>query len=210
MGKHFKAKVGDVFGFLTVVGWNDNVKRWLCYCACGKATYASYGNMNNGHTTSCGCRRSAANKEIHKTHGLARTRIYTIWVNIKQRIFNPRCKEYKYYGGRGIAMNHEWAESFEAFLAGVGPVPSGNLSLDRKDNNGDYDIGNVRWVTMKVQNRNRRDNRLITHQGQTKTLAEWAEVAGLSHQTLFHRLGKLGWPVEKALTHKLRADSRRI
>lgn len=136
-------------------------------------------------------------------------KLYEMWTNIKQRTRNPKCRNYKDYGGRGIDICDLWADSFADFVLDVITLPKNGNTLDRIDNSKGYVLGNVRWANMMVQNRNRRSNRLITFNGETKTLIEWAASTGISASTLVYRLGKLGWPIDKALTQSLRNDKRR-
>jgi len=100
------------------------------------------------------------------------------------RCYRPRNHRYAWYGGRGIRVCDRWRTSFEAFLADVGPRPTPRHSLDRIDNDGDYEPGNVRWATSFEQSRNRRNVKLYTHDGETLTLSEWADRVGLPYSTL--------------------------
>lgn len=134
------------------------------------------------------------------THGHSRTRSeYRIWIKMRRR-----CKEegetgYAAYGGRGIRVCERWDASFADFLADIGPRPSAKHTLDRIENNGHYEPGNVRWAVRKVQQRNRRTNHHVTFNGETLCLAEWAERIGISFGGLCGRLRR-GWPLERALT----------
>ncbi len=135
-----------------------------------------------------------------RTHGLSKTPLYRIWGLIKHRCNNPNNPAYPRYGGRGIKMCERWQLSFEVFAADVGPRPTPQHSIDRyPDPNGHYEPGNVRWATATEQARNQRSNRLFTINGETLTLAEWAERHGKSFRTVFQRLA-YGWPIEVALT----------
>lgn len=126
---------------------------------------------------------------------------YNVWSSMIQRCHNPKNTAYPYYGGRGITVCDRWRKSFVAFLADVGERPSRGYTLDRHpDKNGHYEPGNVRWATRKVQQRNMRSNRLITFRGEVRSVAEWSEHFGLNKSTLFGRLFRYGWPVERALT----------
>lgn len=136
-------------------------------------------------------------------HGLtySRKREYSAWLSAKTRCYNPNYHNYALYGGRGIAMSDEWRTDFPKFLADLGSCPPGH-SLDRIDSDGPYVAGNCRWATNTQQLRNRRDNRRLTHNGETLTMGEWAERLGIHRRTLHARLTQ-GWAVERALTEPL-------
>jgi hypothetical protein len=131
-----------------------------------------------------------------KVGGKATTE-YTIWRAMKSRCSNPATINYSDYGGRGIAVCDRWRDDFAAFLADMGPRPSPDHSIDRRDNSGPYSPDNCRWSTSTEQSNNRRVNRMLSHQGRTQTLAQWSRELGLSRVTLADRLDA-GWPVEKA------------
>lgn len=118
-----------------------------------------------------------------------------------QRCTNPNRRGYSRYGGRGISIAPEFA-TFEGFYACLGPCPSG-MSLDRIDTNGNYEPRNVRWASSTTQSNNRRSNQLLTHKGETHTVAEWADILNMNFYTLWARLFKYGWTVERALTEPL-------
>lgn len=120
-----------------------------------------------------------------------RTPEYWAWSNMRQRCNNPRFQQFADYGGRGITVCDRW-NSFEAFFVDVGLRPSSLHSLDRKDNNGNYEPGNVRWATKKQQCRNTRRNRFVVIDGETLTVVEVAERYGLTIQLLRHRLRRYG------------------
>lgn len=128
---------------------------------------------------------------------LSRTSTYTIWKTMVARCTRPHAKDFPRYGGRGITVCERW-RTFANFLADMGERPAG-LTLDRKDGTGGYEPANCRWATPKEQARNRRNNVLLTHDGQTATVAEWAERTGLERKTLEYRV-RAGWPAERALT----------
>jgi hypothetical protein len=128
---------------------------------------------------------------------------YNSWRSIVQRCLNPKCKAYRDYGARGISMCLLWRLSFSAFLEDVGPRPGLGYSLDRIDNEGNYEPGNVRWATPTEQCRNRRGNRIIEYNGERLTLSEWANKFGIRQATLWGRL-RDGWSVEAALRTPVR------
>lgn len=125
---------------------------------------------------------------------------YAAWAAMKQRCENPKAKQYCDYGGRGVTVCKEWSEDFAAFIAYIGLKPSPSHSLDRIDNNGNYEPGNIRWATKLEQDSNKRTNRLITYKGRTQTLTAWAREIGISEKTLANRIVRGGWPTELAFT----------
>lgn len=132
-------------------------------------------------------------------HGRARATEYSIWSMMIQRCNNPNHPPYPSYGGRGISVCARWLK-YEAFLEDVGRRPSPDLTLDRIDNNGNYEPGNIRWATRKEQARNRRSSHLITAFGTTATMAEWVDKTGINQGTLSSRLNRYGWTIERSLT----------
>lgn len=150
---------GQRYGQLQVVALHPERIRgglaWLCRCDCGVEKVISSNNLRRGHTVSCGCTRP------HLAHGHALrngrpTPEYMAWTAMKQRCQNPRHRDYASYGGRGITVCPEWRASFESFFTCIGPRPGRGYSLDRIDNDGNYEPGNVRWATLSEQNRNQR------------------------------------------------------
>lgn len=154
--------IGLQFGRLTVVARAENSKslnsRWVCLCECGGEKVAERSNLRRGHVSNCGCLAG------HPTHGESnwkndgRTKEYRAWLAMRERCNDPNHISYCYHGGRGITVCDQWLESFENFLADVGRAPSPEYSIDRRDVNGNYEPGNVRWATRSEQRRNRRDS----------------------------------------------------
>lgn len=194
----------ETFGRLTVIE-SPPGRRWLCQCECGSPErWVSKYALRSGHSTSCGCRRSETcaafmRANLHEPkHGGARTREYRIWDGMRDR-----CKRHKNYAGRGITVCERWND-FANFLADMGPRPPG-LTIDRIDNNGNYEPGNCRWATMKQQLRNTRVNRIVEYQGRTMTLAELAEITGVPRLRLDIRLQR-GLSVHDAINAPLWED----
>lgn len=173
----------------------------LCRCKCGKEALIPPTKLVNLGTTSCASCRA---KRVHTKHGAAgsgenRTSEYKTWAGIKNRCSNSNDKSFKNYGGRGIKVCDRWLESFENFLADMGPKPSPAHSIDRIDVDGNYEPSNCRWATRAEQSRNKRNLRMITYQDKTQCLADWAEEFGIAYSALLWRLDT-GWSVEQALT----------
>jgi hypothetical protein len=122
------------------------------------------------------------------------------WQNMRDRCNNPNCVSFDNYGLRGIRVCDEWQYDYQAFLRHVGPRPSPRHSLDRIDNNGHYEPGNVRWADKSTQLSNRRTNRLLTFSGETLTMSQWALRLGISFECLKRRLDHRHWSEERALT----------
>ena len=133
-----------------------------------------------------------------KRHGLTGTRIYSIWQAMLNRCRNPNVAGYGYYGGRGVKVCDRWL-TFENFLADMGDVSVGR-TIERINNDGDYEPRNVRWATYRDQSRNKSNNRLLSFKGQTKILADWANDLGITPGALIYRLDYKGWSIEEALT----------
>lgn len=138
-----------------------------------------------------------------KTHGDTNTRLYNIWSTMKQRTSNPNTINYELYGGKGVRCCDDW-NSYEAFKEwALCNGYADGLTLDRIDSGGDYCPNNCRWADWYVQQNNRRNNHLITFNGETKTMSQWARAVGLSPKTLARRINDKHWSIEKALTTPL-------
>lgn len=149
---------GQKFGLLTAITNYDVVNsrfRWVCRCDCGVWKLSSVSNLVNGHSKSCGCLKQT--NDQNKTHGMTRSKAYVVWANMIQRCSDPNATYFENYGGRGITVCDNW-RSFENFYNDMGDPPKG-LTIDRKNNNGNYEKSNCRWATYTQQANNRRNNK---------------------------------------------------
>lgn len=126
--------------------------------------------------------------------------LYVVWCGIKARCYNPAHKNYADYGGRGIRMCDAWRDSFAAFYSDMGDRPTKRHTIERKENDGDYEPGNCTWATRAEQNENTRQTRLLTFAGITLSIGKWANRLGMQRRTLGNRIDRLGWSIERALT----------
>lgn len=189
---------GRIFGKLIVVEYegkaSDGLTLWYCRCnACGNYKAIRGNHLLSGKAKTCGC--------ASITHGLTRggkPYEYKSWVQIKGRCLNPNNAAYKDYGGRGITMCQRWQDSFVDFLADMGKRPY-KTSIERMDNNKGYEPGNCRWATAREQANNRRSSVLIHAMGKTQTLTQWSVELDINVGTLWARINKWKWPIEKAL-----------
>ena len=193
---------GECYGKLVVieeVPKKGGRRRVRCRCDCGSETEVRLSHLRDGTTVGCGCQR-----DVHKfTHGMSGTSEYCCWQHIIDRCCNPRSKDYPNWGGRSISIAPEWRESFQAFYDHIGPRPGFGYTVDRIDNDGNYEPGNVRWATRRTQARNTRVNRRLEFEGRSLTLGEWAEVLGVSRRTLITRLSR-GWTLDRTLTQPVK------
>lgn len=183
--------LGQRFGMLVITDQLEKRKQryiqWVCTCDCGGTRTARITQLRSGIAWNCGCIHKAFGSHLsHKTHGASGTRLYGLWQGM-----HGRCKHDPNYESRGITVCAEWAK-FELFAewavsAGYQEART-DLSIDRKDNDGDYNPDNCRWADRVTQNRNRRNNNLVTIAGETLTVAEWAERAGINYTTVLRRV----------------------
>lgn len=191
------------FGRLTVVRRAKNAKNghalWNCRCDCGNISIVDGVDLRAGNSQSCGCLQKEITRIIKTTHNMARTSEYKTWATMIQRCYNPNNPEFKRYGGRGIKICAEWKNDFMAFYNHIGPKPSKKHSIDRINNEGNYEPGNTKWSLPQEQANNRRSNHKISINGWSLNISQWAKFAGLHQKTLSDRINKLGWPPEKAI-----------
>lgn len=199
---------GSRFGKLVVIGRAPNDKagnsKWLCRCDCGAMSTPLAQSLRSGATASCGC-RSAETNSLRISHGHARngdySRTYGTWDAMLQRCNNPSSKKWARYGGRGIQVCEAW-RVFENFLADMGERPM-KTTLDRRDNNGNYEPGNCRWATPTTQANNRGNNRIVLFDGTPMTATEASRMLGDSRATVSRRM-RDGWSEERATSTPLK------
>src|SRR5215469_2409230 len=157
-----KNETGNTYGRLTVVRRGPNNRygwaQWWCQCSCGNTTLLDGQKLRSGNTRSCGCLRRDVSAARMTLHGQVRHRLYSTWNNEKQRCMNPNNPDYKHYGGRGIKFYAGWHQ-FDVWLAYITQLPhaqESGMTIDRINNDGNYEPGNVRWVAWEDQAANRR------------------------------------------------------
>jgi hypothetical protein len=189
---------GKVFSKLTVLSFAEHRNKrgyWNCICECGNKKIIYAHNLISGGTKACGCLSHVPKhgfSKDSKTHPL-----YQAWLSLRGRCNNPNNKASLYYSKKGIKVCERW-NVFNNFLEDMLPTWSQGLSIDRINNNGDYEPLNCRWATAKQQNRNRSINKIIEYKGERKILSEWAELTGIGRTTISARL-KSGLSIEEAL-----------
>lgn len=204
-----RVQVGQRYSRLTVIANAEprgRVRRVLCRCDCGTEKEVDVSNLTSRHspTRSCGCMRIERIRALRRSHGEGSasrtvTHEYRAWQAAKGRCFNTRNRRFADYGGRGITMCDEWRNSYPAFLRDMGRRPTRSHSLDRIDNDGDYEPGNCRWATSATQTRNARSNVMVTALGETLCVSEWSERTGINRRTISARL-RAGWATDVAVT----------
>lgn len=193
--------IGKQFGKLIVLSEDGHLGQFLafkCQCECGNTVTVRGPSLRTGNTTSCGCVHKEKVGNLNKSHGQRRSTEYSVWQNMVSRCTNPNVDCYERYGARGITVSDEW-RSFEKFYADMGDKPEG-MTLDRIDNDGPYSKKNCRWATSHEQARNTRRTQIVTFNGKTQCLKDWAVDVGMAYNTLRKRYLMLGWTFEKALT----------
>ena len=205
----FQNLTSQEFGRLTVIGFagyksfpsGQKAIMWQCRCSCGKTVAVLARLLKCGGTKSCGCSRKSTTLDCIDQRGKAapRTPEYRAWAAMKTRCYNPNYSEFDSYGGRGIIVDPSWINDFPAFLAHIGPRPSAKHSIDRIENDGNYEPGNVRWATLETQVNNKRNNIILTHEGVSMTMPQWAKKLGVERHVIKNRI-RYGWPIEKILT----------
>jgi hypothetical protein len=195
---------GQSFGRLVAQRYLGG-SRWECLCACGRVTSIESYSLTSHHTQSCGCTRHvhSISNSYNTIHGLSTHPIYQRWRSMLKRCYLRTDGNFPNYGGRGITVCERWRDSVTNFYADMGDPPPG-MQLERRDNNQGYCPANCMWASPQQQARNRRSSHLLTYNGETHTIAAWAETGPLQRlripaSLLYLRIYQ-GWSIERALT----------
>ena len=211
---------GEKIGKLTVIKRVENDKfnrsKWLCQCDCGNQTIVAGTFLRTHKTNSCGC----LFKEVHSKSKYKNKkskefkRIYNIFNGMKNRCYNMKSKDYKNYGARGIKICNQWLNKENGidnfFDWSITNGYKENLTIDRIDVNGNYEPDNCRWITLKQQFLNKRNNKLITFNNKTQTLSEWSKELKIKYPTLNNRINTNKWDIERAFTKPLRKGGQYV
>lgn len=201
--------VGKRFGRWLVLSYSSE-RHWLCACDCGTQRAVSGSSLRRGASRGCSdCHPARKNR---RTHGAAKSRLYTIWLNMRRRCEDPRDVAFSRYGLRGIRVCHEWLRDFIAFRDwAMAAGYNDGLTIDRIDNARGYEPGNCRWATYSQQNRNYSRNRPIQFRGELVLIGDLAERHGMPADIVKNRVRRYGWTIEEALTIPvMRKGQRRV
>lgn len=213
-----KDLIGQKFGRLTVIGKADyyispkgqQQMQWLCECVCGKKLVVRATNLKSGNSKSCGCwnieqikKSENKNKKYPQLiYNKTTKRLLNIYRNMIRRCYDKNNERYNDWGGRGIKVCEEWLNNFISFYNwAINNGYQDNLTIDRINNNGNYEPLNCRWATYREQARNSSKNHLITYNNKTYCIEEWSEITGLTPQAILSRLRRK-WSIEKTLKTK--------
>ena len=207
-GKIRNDLTGKKYGMITVIRRSEktgNGKKptvlWECVCDCGKEMIVSSSALLTGHTVSCGCKKIK--------HGFShKERLYNTWGCMRQRCNNPNNTSYEHYGGRGISICDEWNDYVNFRNWAYANGYDDTLSIDRINNDGNYEPSNCRWVNNEVQTNNQSRNRIIEYKGCKYTMAQLAKELGLSYSSMQHRIER-GWSIERIVNQKQRKSPKK-
>lgn len=184
---------------------------WYCECSCGNLTTARSADLRTDHVKSCGCWNDETRKKVcsnRETHGHSKLRRitseYSAWTGMKGRCENVKHKQFECYGGRGITICERWRKSFENFILDMGAKPHPSLSLDRIDNNGNYEPLNCRWATRTQQANNNRLCVYVTIGNDTLTISQWSKKFNRTPATIRSRATRHGITIKEAICHYMK------
>lgn len=195
-------KFGHRFGRVVITGLGQFTDRQLltgvCDCGTVRDDYRLW-CLKRGLVRSCGCLSKELSAKRRTTHGLSKTPEHRVWGLMRDRCNNPKNKHYRHYGGRGITVCEEW-NSFEKFLADMGPRPGDGYSIERRNNDRGYNKDNCTWATAYEQTRNRRANVTVEVEGQTLCISDACRTAGVPVQTLYSRCKRHGMTIQEGVS----------
>jgi len=204
-----KNEIGNRYGRLVVIERRGQTKGrqalWKCVCDCGIEVITQGASLRNGHTSSCGCLQREETSKARKTHGMRFHPAYKVYLQARARCQNPKNKSFKNYGGRGIEFRFK---TFEEFWGCLGSTWVEGLSIERGNNEGHYEAGNVKWATTYEQLRNQRSNIWIEFNGKSMVLADWSRELGISKPTLSARYKLFGSDPDKLFSPVNQAMSK--
>lgn len=208
----YKDLLNQKFGKLTAkkfVGKNKQYDAlWLCDCDCGNEKIVSAGKLQSGHTQSCGCFQRERTKEAHTKHSLyynsegKRSKLYHVWGSMKERCFNKNSKSYPDYGGRGVTICDEWLDYTNFHKWAIQNGYKEGLTIERDNNNLNYQPSNCRWIPKSDQSKNRSSVRYLEWNGVTRSVTEWSELTGIPSNVINQRIRR-SWDINKSLTTKI-------
>lgn len=202
--------IGKKFGLLTVLSRGLRPAYWVCLCECGNKKEIYHSSLTGEQTRSCGCLRKKLVSKAKRTHGMSCSDEFRIWQGIIARVTRANHPSFPSYGGAGITISEEWRNSFESFYKDMGPRPTHDHQVDRIDGRGSYCKENCRWATRKEQANNRTSGHYVSYGGERHTIAEWADLFDVPYMTLWARISRYEWPVERALATPNRSCSRSV
>jgi hypothetical protein len=208
---------GERYGRLVVYGprpyrSRSGDSKWLCRCDCRRMRLVPADKLCSGHTRSCGCLRRKSGGTTHLLfHGETGTRLHRIWAGMFKRCYNNKSVTFMNYGGRGIAVCEEWRDYVVFRRWALSHGYEDTLTIERTDNDGDYEPKNCTWATRTLQARNKRNTRFVTAFGETKCVGEWLEDPRcvIAHSTLWNRLQR-DWSPEAALSEPAGLRTRHL
>ena len=217
MARRREDLTGKKFGRLTVIEFYGINKHghsiWMCKCDCGNTAIVASSDLRSGRTLSCGCLWRERIVEAKTTHGMSHSEVYAEYKDMKNRCYNEKAHNYDYYGGRGIKMCDRWRDDIREFYNDVSTLSNfgkEGYTLDRINNDGDYEPENVRWATHKEQSNNRRPrscSRVYEYNGEMRSLKEISTITGISYSTLINRILN-GWDPETAFSTETQVKFR--
>lgn len=175
---------------------------WECQCDCGNITFVRSDSLQNGAIKSCGCLHNEISGNRFRKHGLCKTKIYKKWEGMKARCLNPNNTRYKDYGGRNITICQEWLDDFMNFYNwAINNGYKDGLTIERINNDGNYEPSNCKWITKEEQMKNTRNCHYIEYNGETHCVSEWLKILGITSRSIANKLYK-GYPIEKLFNRK--------